>query len=142
MTEQWDYQIRVYLDNPAAELARADPANPALRPLAEILKQHDAALKCQLDSFAAYVAEAERNGIEHYPLYKWTKLTIEDPAKQAQHARSFALHAGGKEVYPATTADALEAALQPLVGAGLVTRVSRHNTNPATNIPIPEHLRP
>jgi hypothetical protein len=142
LTKQWDYQIRVYLDDAAAEIARTDPANPALRPLAEILAQHDATLKSQFDAFAEYVAEAEKNGPENYPLYKWTKLTIEDPAKQAQHSKAFALRAGGAEVYPAATADKLEAALQPLVGGGLVTRLSRHDTNPANNIPIPEHLRP
>nr|WP_294547518.1 hypothetical protein [uncultured Rhodopila sp.] len=141
MTEQWKYQIRVYLDDEAAEIARTDPASPALHPLADILARHDATLKSQFDAFAEYVAEAEQNGVEHYPLYKWTKLTIEDPAKQAQHSKSFALRAGGDEVYPATTADALEAALQPLVGGGLVTRLSRHDTNPANTIPIPEHLR-
>ena len=63
------------------------------------------------------------------------------PPKKAQHSKSFALRAGGAEVYPKITADALEAALQPLVGGGLVTRLSRHDTNPANNIPIPEHLR-
>jgi hypothetical protein len=141
MTEQWAYQIRVHLNDAAAEIARTDPANPALRPLAEILSRHDAALKCQLDSFAEYVAEAEKKGLGHDPLYKWTKVTIEDPAKKAQHSRSFALHAGGAEVYPEATADALEAALQPLVGAGLVTRLSRHDTDPANNMPIPERFR-
>jgi hypothetical protein len=142
LTEQWQYQIRVYLDDAAAEIARTDPANPALRPLAEILTHHDATLKSQFDAFAEYVAEAEKNGTDRYPLYRWTKLTIEDPAKKAQHSKSFALRAGGAEVYPKTTADALEAALQPLVGCGLVTRLSRHDTNPANNIPIPENLRP
>jgi hypothetical protein len=142
LTEQWQYQVRVYLDDASADIARSDPANPALKPLADILSEYDATLKCQFDSFAEYVAEAEKHGTEHYPLYKWTKLTIEDPAKKAQHTKSFALHAGGNEVYPENTADALEAALQPLVGGGLVTRVSRHITNPANNTPIPEHLRP
>lgn len=141
MSEQWESQIRIYLDDAAADVARTDPANPVLRPLAEVLKQHDATLKCQFDAFAEYVAEAEKHGVERYPLYKWTKLTIEDPAKKAQHVRSFAVRAGGAEVYPGATADALEAALQPLVGGGLVTRLSRHTTNPAHNIPIPEHLR-
>jgi hypothetical protein len=141
LAEQWKYQIRVYLDDAAAQIARTDPANPALQPLAEVLEQHGATLKSQFDAFAEYVAEAEQNGVEQYPLYKWTKLTIEDPARKAQHSKSFALRAGGAEVYPAATADALEAALQPLVGGGLVTRVSRHDTNPANNIPIPEHLR-
>jgi hypothetical protein len=44
-------------------------------------------------------------------------------------------------VYGREAADALEADLRGLVGGGVVTRISRHDTNPANNIPVPEHLR-
>ena len=54
---------------------------------------------CQFDAFAGYVAEAERQGVDGYPLYAWTKATIEDPAKKAKHLKSFALHVNGQEVY-------------------------------------------
>ena len=30
-------------------------------------------MKCQLDAFAEYVSEAEREGPDNYPLYHWTK---------------------------------------------------------------------
>jgi hypothetical protein len=124
-----------------AEVARRDPDDPALGPLASILRKHDATMKCQFDAFAGYVAEAERHGTERYPLYAWTKATIEDPAKKAKYLRSFTLYVGGREVYAKEEADALESDLQPLVGGGLVTRMSKHDTNPANNPQPPARYR-
>jgi hypothetical protein len=66
-------------------------------------------MKCQFDAFAGYVSVAEANGIENYPLYEWTKKTVDDPAKKAKYIKSFALYVGGKEVYGRDKADALEA---------------------------------
>ena len=140
MSDEWQYQLRIDLADEAAALARHDPHDPALNPLPEILERHDAALSCQFDAFAGYVAEAESHGIEAYPLYEWTKATIEDPAKKAKHLRSFTLHVGGREVYAKAKADALEQALQPLVG-GLITRLSKYDTNPANN-PHPPARQP
>jgi hypothetical protein len=70
----------------------------------------------QFDAFASYVVEAEEEGSENFPLYKWTKAIVEDPAKRAKHIKTFAMHVSGKEVYPKAAADALEADLQPLLG--------------------------
>jgi hypothetical protein len=141
VTEQWLYQLRVYLPDELAELVRRNPADPALRPLANVLGQHGATLVSQFDSFANYVEEAERNGPEQFPLYKWTKATLDDPEKRARHIRTFALHVCGREVYEREATDALEAALRPLVGGGIVTRISRHDTNPANNLRVPAEYR-
>ena len=141
MAEQWQYQLRLRLADALAETARRDPSAPELAPLAEILARHDAALVCQYDAFAGYVAEAERQGTERFPLYAWTKATIEDPVKKAKHLRSFTVHVGGAEVYSGERADALEAALKPLVGGPLVVAMSRHDTNPANNPQVPERYR-
>src|SRR5215210_930872 len=100
MSEQWQYQLRLYLADELAEAARRDASAPVLGPLPDILDKHDATMKCQLDAFADYVAQAEADGVESYPLYEWTKATIEDPVKKAKHLRSFALHVKGREVYP------------------------------------------
>jgi hypothetical protein len=132
MSEEWQYQVRIDLADEPAALARRNPADPALAPLPAILDRHHATLKCQFDAFAGYVAEAERHGVEKYPLYKWTKATIENPAKKAKYLKSFTLYVEGNEVYAKDKADALESDLQPLVG-GLVTRLSKHDTNPANN---------
>ena len=98
-------------------------------------------MKSQFDAFAGYVAEAERHGIEHYPLYHWTKATIENPAKKTKYQKSFTLYVDGDEVYVKDKADALEADLQPLVGGALVTRLAKHDTNPANNPQPPARYR-
>jgi hypothetical protein len=141
MTEPLQYQVRIDLADQPAELARRRPDDPALEPLAGILRKHQATLKCQYDAFAGYVAEAEKEGIEGYPLYAWTRATIENPAKKAKYIKSFTLYVGGKEVYDKAPADALEADLGPLVGAGLVTRLAKHDTNPANNPQPPQRYR-
>ena len=127
-------------DSGLADDARGDSATrlrplPDLAPLPEILARHDAALVCQHDAFAHYVAEAERQGTDAFPLYAWTKATIEDPVKKAKHLRSFTLHVAGAEVYSRAVADALEEELRPLVGGPVVAALSRHDTNPARTTP-------
>lgn len=141
MSDQWQYQVRLNLADELAELARRDPDDPALAPLPEILRRHRAVLKCQFDAFADYVAEAERHGTEGYPLHAWTKATIEDPVKKAKYLKSFTLYVDGDEVYAKDKADALELDLQQLVGGPLVTRLTKHDTNPANNPQPPERYR-
>jgi hypothetical protein len=141
MSEGWQYQVRIDLADEAAEVARRDPADPALAPLPKILARHRAIMKSQFDAFAGYVAEAEREGIEKYPLYHWTKATIENPAKKAKYVKSFTLYVDGDEVYAKAKADALEAELQPLVGGCLITRLAKHDSNPANNPQPPARYR-
>ena len=140
MSGEWQYQLRIELPEDLAKVARRDPTDPALAPLGEMLKRHRAVLKCQYDAFADYVAEAERQGVEKYPLYAWTKDTIADPAKQAKYQKSFTFYVDGAEVYAKDRADALEAELRPLVGR-LITRLARHDTNPANNPQMPPRYR-
>ena len=141
MSEQWHYQLRIYLADDLADAARRDRNHPALRPLTDILHRHHATLVSQFDAFENYVAEAEKAGPENFPLYKWTKATVQDPAKRAKHIKTFALHVSGSEVYPKQAADALETDLQPLLGGELVTRMSKHDTNPANNPQVPPESR-
>ena len=141
MSNQWQYQLRIDLGEEFAELARRDPDDPAIEPLSDILSKHHATMKCQFDAFADYVAEAEMHGSENYPLYEWTKATIEDLAKKAKYLKSFTLYVDGKEVYAEDNADSLESDLQPLVGGKLVTRMSKHDTNPANNPQPPARYR-
>jgi hypothetical protein len=122
-------------------VARRNPADPALAPLPDILAKHNASLKSQYDAFAGYVAEAEREGIEKYHLYHWTKATIENAAKRTKYQKSFTLYVDGDEVYAKEKADALESDLQPLVGGGLITRFAKHDTNPANNPQPPARYR-
>jgi hypothetical protein len=133
MRNEWQYQIRIYLDRELAEVARHSSEHPKLAALVDTLGRHNAIMKCQFDAFADYVAEAEKHGPENYPLYEWTRATIEDPVKKAKHLKAFTLYANGNEVYPKEIADALESDLQPLLRRDLITRVSKHSTNPVEN---------
>ena len=110
MAQEWQYQIRLELADASARMARLEPANPALESLSRVLRKHGATLQCQFDAFAAYVAEAERLGTEKFPLYAWTRATIENPVKEAKYLKSFALHVEGDAIYAREKADALEAA--------------------------------
>ena len=141
MAEPWSYQIRIQLTDELADAARHDPAAPALQPLAAILARHRATMTSQLDAFSDYVAEAERQGTAGSPLYAWTKATIADAEKRAKHRKSFTLYIDGAAVYAKPLADALEAELAPLVGGAVVTRLSKHDTNPANNPQVPPQYR-
>ena len=142
VTSQWQYQVRFDVnDSATAESVRRKLRDPTLAPLFDILAQHRAALKCQFDAFAEYVATAEEHGVENYPLYHWTKATIENPAKKEKYLKSFALYVNDREVYAKEIADALEADLQPLATSGIVTRISKYDTNPANNPRPPQRPR-
>jgi hypothetical protein len=128
------YQVRFDVsDSATAESVRRGVRDPALAPLFDVLGAHRAAPKCQFDAFAEYVAAAEQHGVESYPLYGWTKAVIEDSAKKEKYLKSFTLYVDQQEVYAKEIADALEADLQPLARSGLVTRISKYDTNPANN---------
>ena len=83
MTSQLQYQVRFDVsDSAKSESVRQRFDDAALAPLFVILAKHRASAKCQFDAFAEYVTAAEAQGPESYPLYQWTKATIEDPAKK------------------------------------------------------------
>ena len=138
---EWLYQLRVNLRDEVAEAARAGDSHPHLEPLAAVLHRHGAVMRCQYDAFAGYCAEAERHGVDKYPLYAWTKATIEDPAKKAKYVKSFTLYVDGGEVYDKAKADALEAELRPHVGGPAVADMAKHDTNPANNPQPPKRYR-
>jgi len=138
MNDDLKFQLRLTLSDEFAPVARSNPGAPSISPLTNILKRHDAVMKCQFDAFADYVSEAESNGVENYHLYEWTKKTIEDPAKKAKYVKSFTLYVGGEEVYEKDKADELEAELKSLVGGPIVAKMFRYDTDPAHN-PQPPH---
>ncbi len=141
MGDKWKYQLRIYLNDVLSDAARSDTDNPAIRPLWETIRRHRAEMKCQYDAFAEYVAEAESQGTAGYPLYEWTKATIEDPAKKAKYLKSFTLYVDGEEVYEKAKADALESDLQSLIDGKSIIRMSKYDTNPANNPQPPERYR-
>jgi hypothetical protein len=80
MDKELKYRLRLTLSDPFAKVARNHPGDPSIAPLTQVLRRHEAVLKCQYDAFADYVREAEADGVERYPLYAWTKKTVDDPA--------------------------------------------------------------
>jgi len=139
VASQWQYQVRLDVsDSATAESVRRKVRDPVLSPLFDLLLEHRAVPKCQFDAFAEYVAAAEEQGVENYPLYRWTKATIEDSAKKEKYLKSFTLYVDDHEVYAKEIADALEAALQPFATGGLVARISKYDTNPANNPQPPQ----
>jgi hypothetical protein len=139
MTAPLQYQVRFDLADAArAEALRRGRADPALAPLVAALARHHAAAKCQYDAFAEYVAAAEQHGVDQFPLYGWTKATIENPVKKEKYLKSFSLHVEGQEVYDKAAADALEAELKPLAEAGVVSRLKKYDTDPAHNPQPPQ----
>ncbi len=141
MSDDLKYQLRLTLTDECAERARREPGDRSLSALTDILRRHHAALKCQFDAFADYVREAEANGVQNYPLYEWTKETIENPDKEAKYIKSFTLYVDGDEVYAKDKADALAAELKPLVGGPIVAKMFRYDTDPAHNPQPPQRNR-
>ena len=89
MTSQWQYQVRFDVtDSAKSESVRRKLADPEVAQLFVILAKHRAVPKCQFDAFAEYVAVAEEQGVESYPLYQWTKATIENQEKREKYLKS------------------------------------------------------
>ena len=139
MVPQWQYQVRFDVnDSIIAESIRRNVQEPALTRLLDILARHRAVPKSQFDAFSEYVAAAEERGIEGYPLYQWTKATIQNPIKREKYQKSFTLYVDDQEVYAKEIADSLESDLQPLATSGLITRISKYDTNPENNPQPPQ----
>ena len=130
---EWQHQVRLYVD--AAGRARLDDQAHALH---AVLRAQDAALVSQLDAFEAYIADPAQAVT---PLGHWTAAVLADPARREKHRLALAVRVGGSEVYDRDVADAVEAALCPFVADGTVLRLSRHDTNPEGNLPIPAAYR-
>ncbi|TDY20547.1 hypothetical protein B0G81_0713 [Paraburkholderia sp. BL6665CI2N2] len=132
------FQLRITVSPELADALHTDPTCASHSALRDVLRRHDATLKCQFDAFADYVREAEREGTENYPLYQWTRETIENPEKKAKYLRSFTVYVNGGEVYSKDAADILENELLQLVSEDGIQRVSRFDTNPANNPQPPQ----
>ncbi|MFX1766630.1 hypothetical protein PWP93_29435 [Paraburkholderia sp. A1RI-2L] len=133
MTETWQFQIRITVAPELAEALRTRTQHQERDLLEAVLHERNASLKCQYDAFAEYVEEAEKAGRDRYPLYQWTKDTIDNPEKKAKYLRSFTVYVRGDEVYDRETAAWLYERLSALAGKVGIEAVSRFDTNPANN---------
>jgi len=151
--KEWTRQIRIYLSDAFAAVARENPYAPEMKPLNDVLKKHDAVLKSQFDAFAGYVREAETAiakvaGTDReeavrrqYFLHQWTKDTIENPVKKAKYQKEFTVYVKGQETYPAEIANKIEADLQNLVDGENITGLRNRDSNPANNPQMPARYR-
>jgi hypothetical protein len=141
MAQTWQYQLRLNVSAELAMMMRGDPVASAHVALHDVLRRYDAILKCQYDAFAEYVSEAEKIGVDNYPLYEWTRATIEIPGKKARYLQSFTVYVAGEEVYGRDVADALHEALSALAGADGIVSVTKFDTNPANSPQPPARTR-
>ena len=125
-------QLRLKTDQTLSEDLRGTSDSETARELRSILDSFEARLACVFDEFCGYCKEAEKNGIENYPLYHWTKSVIDDPKKQQKHQRSFTIYIGAAAVYPVACAQDLMAALEA-VASGKNIHVQMVDTDPSKN---------
>jgi hypothetical protein len=141
MQSEWKYQVRFTASETLATTLREHDIEHAYPALDAVLRPHRASVQCQYDAFAGYVEEAERLGTEHYPLYAWTRATIENPEKKRKYLRAFTVYVDGAEVYDKAVADALHASLTGLAQEGAVSNVAMYDTNPENNPQPPSASR-
>lgn len=139
---EWEYQIRISLDESYAKNIRSFVSNDKLKKLKVLLKEFDARLVCQFDAFSEYVDEAEKNGVDSYPLYKWTKATIEDENKKKKYLKSFTVYINDKHVYQKDKADDLEKKLMELKTEDKnIINIFKYDTNPENNPQVPDKYK-
>jgi hypothetical protein len=139
MRRERQFQLRLQLSRELAAALRGDPDHAAHPALADILRRHHAALQCQYDALAGYVARAQRDGIGRYPLYQWSKDAIAHPVKRQNFMKTFSVRAHGLEKYPQHVADPLYAELSSLAGDAGIEGITRIDSNPLNKVQAPAH---
>ncbi len=139
---EWEYQLRVSLDENYSKKIRSYESNYEINNLLDLLGQFNAKLVCQYDAFSEYVNEAEKNGIDGYHLYKWTKATIEDESKKKKYLKSFTVYINDQHVYPKDVADMLESKLIDLKKKDSnIINIHKYDTNPKNNPQVPDEYK-
>jgi len=133
MSDQWLYQIRIRVDEETSSNLRHNKSSSAAKLLNSLAEKHGTQLVCTYDAFVGYCNEAEKNGVEDYPLYNWTKQTIENPQKKEKHLKSFAFYRNNDQVYEKVLADKIYSQLLPLAENGTIDEVKLIDSNPANN---------
>ena len=77
--------------------------------------------------------EKEKNGIDNYPLYQWTKDSLARKDKIEKYHNSYTVYINSEEVYSENLANNIENDLLELVDKETVLRISKHDTNPKNN---------
>ncbi|MDB9762293.1 hypothetical protein OAC06_05705 [Alphaproteobacteria bacterium] len=133
MNNDWLYQVRVYFSLNFVNLYNSNKSSDLKTKLLQILQKNNADLLSQYDGFMGYVLEAEKNGIDNYPLYQWTKDSLENSGKTEKYRTSYTIYVNNEEVYSKEEADNLEKNLKLIIDKVSILRISKHDTNPANN---------
>ena len=133
MTEKWLFQVRLYFSSDFTKTFNSDKNSYEKEKLITVLNKHNAELLSQFDGFMGYVLEAEKNGIDNYPLYQWTKDSLTRKDKIEKYHNSYTVYINSEEVYSENLANNIENDLLELVDKETVLRISKHDTNPKNN---------
>ena len=137
---EWLYQIRIKVSNKLSEDLRSISELRLSKDILKIASDNNSRLICTFDAFAEYCEEAEREGIEHYELYHWTKSTIDNPEKKAKHLKSFAFYEGDNQVYSKELASSIEQSLKNLDSGDDIIEINLIDSNPANNPQPPKRV--
>ena len=133
MSEDWLYQIRIRVNDEMSSNLRKNKPSGLARQIKSLARKHGTTLVCTYDAFVDYCREAESNSVEDYPLYAWTKQTIENPEKKQKHLKSFAFYRNDDQVYEKALAETIYSELLPLADNGTIDEVKLIDSNPANN---------
>ena len=129
----WLYQIRIKVSDKLSEDLRGMHELELSQAISRIANENGSRVVCTFDAFAEYCEEAEKNGIEHYELYHWTKSTIDNPEKKSKHLQSFAFYEGDNQVYNKELAVAIQQSLKSLDSGNEILEINLIDSNPANN---------
>ena len=130
---EWLYQVRIKLNQSFADDLRSDSNLDLSKEINKIARNHRTRPVCTLDGFLDYVKEAEKNDIEEYPLYHWTKSVVDDPQKKIKHSKSFAFYFGDEQIYEKQRAQSLYNDLLELNDENKIEEIKIIDSNPRNN---------
>ena len=133
MTEKLLYQLRIYFSTVFTRIYNSGTDHEIKDLLTKLLNKHNASLLSQYDGFMGYVKEAEKYGIDNYPLYHWTKDCLKDKSKIEKYKNSYSIYIDSEAVYSKEKADILEKEIKDLIDRNYIMRISKHDTNPKNN---------
>ena len=136
----WLYQIRIKVSDKLSQDLRGVNELQLSKAITKIATDNSSRLVCTFDAFAEYCEEAEREGIEQYELYHWTKSTIDNPEKKAKHLKSFAFYEGNNQVYSKDLACSIEQRLKDLDNDPNIIEINLIDSNPANNPQPPKRV--
>ena len=136
----WLYQIRIKVSEELSKDLRSGNESGLSKEINKIAFDNNSRLVCTFDAFAEYCEEAEREGIEQYELYHWTKSTIDNPEKKAKHLKSFAFYEGENQIYSKDLAFSIQQRLKDLDGGNDIVEINMIDSNPANNPQPPKRV--